>query len=209
MIAAYVRVDPSDPVPDKVDFLLDFFGDGDSRSTVELGRGFFGEGTPIPASVSEIFALAAATYCLDKVVARDVSPDGWTRTFSLNFPGSTEGWESPHLQASLSFLTGDRWSFSTRDQPALPLSHRIEPPADVVCLFSGGLDSLVGAVQLLEAGYVVRLVAHHETGLAPGRQRELANALSAHYGADRVALSQMFLRPSPPWGGQYASLPSR
>ena len=105
-------------------------------------------------------------------------------------------------------MTGDRWSFSPRDQPALTISHHIDPPADIVCLFSGGLDSLVGAVQLLEAGYVVRLVAHHETGLAPRRQRELADALSRHYGADRVALSQMFLRPSPPWRGQYAPLPS-
>ena len=208
MIAAYVRVDTTHPIPDDVDFVLDIFGDSDSRSTVDLGRGFFGSGSPVPVAVSEFFTLAAATYCLDKVVARERSPDAWTRRFTINFPGSTRGWESPHLQTSFNFLTGDQWSFSPRGQSALLVSHHIEPQADVVCLFSGGLDSLVGAIQLLEADHVVRLVAHHDTGIVPGRQRVLAEALSEHYGPDRVALSQMFLRPSPARVGQYASLPS-
>ena len=117
-------------------------------------------------------------------------------------------WESPHLQTSFNFLTGDRWSFSPRHQSAPLISHNIEPQADVVCLFSGGLDSLIGAIQLLEANQIVRLVAHHETGIVPARQRVLAGALSEHYGPDRVALSQIFLRPSPARIGQYASLPS-
>ena len=208
MIFGHVRVDPSDPVPEDADFVLDFFGDGNSRSTVEIGRGFFGAGRPIPATVREFFTLAAATYCLDKVVAREASPDAWMRTLRISFPGSVQGWKSPHLQASLNFLTGDRWSFSPRVQRALHISHNIQTQADVVCLFSGGLDSLVGAIQLLEEGHVVRLVAHHETGLAPRRQRSLAGALSEHYGADKVSLSQIFLRPSPPRNGQYAPLPS-
>ena len=208
MIAAYVRVDPTDPIPENVDFVLDFFGDGDSRSTVELGKGFFGPGNSVPLAVSEFFGLAAATYSLDKVVERVLSPDGWTRRFAINFPGSTRGWESPHLKTSFDFLTGDHWSFSPRARSGLPISHRIEPEANVVCLFSGGLDSLVGAIQLLETDHVVRLVAHHETGLAPKRQKELADGLREHYGRDRVALSQVFLRPSPPRSGQYASLPS-
>ena len=208
MIAAYVRVDPSAPIPDAVDLIFDFFGDGDSRSTVELGRGFFGSGSPVPVAVSEFFTLAAATYCLDKVVARKRGPDGWTRRFTINFPGSTPGWESPHLRNSFNFLTGDRWRFSPRDGSALFVSHHLEPQADVVCLFSGGLDSLVGAIQLLEADQIVRLVAHHETGLAPARQRILADGLREHYGPDRVALSQMFLRPAPRNLWQYAPLPS-
>ena len=56
----------------------------------------------------------------------------------------------------------------------------------------GWTGLLVGAIQLLEADHVVRLVAHHETGIAPSRQRALADALSEYYGPDRVALSQMF-----------------
>ena len=101
MIAAHVRVDPSDPIPERVDIVLDFFGDRDSRSTVELGKGFFGDGKPIPVAVGEFFALAAAIYCLDKVVARDLSPDGWMRSFALNFPGSTQGWGVPTFKPHL------------------------------------------------------------------------------------------------------------
>ena len=74
MITAYVRVDPTHLVPDDVDFVLDIFGDGDARSTVDLGRGFFGSGSPVPVAVREFFILAAAAYCLDKVVARERSP---------------------------------------------------------------------------------------------------------------------------------------
>ena len=208
MTDAYVRVDSKGSMPDGVDHVLDFFGEGDARSTVELARGFFGSGLQVPVAASELFILAAAVYCLDKVVARSTRPDAWTRVFALDFPGSTEGWGNPHLQTALSFLTGDDWCLSPGDRSPLSLSHRIEPSPDVVCLFSGGLDSLIGAIQLLEAGRVVRLVAHHETGVAPQRQTTLANALAEHYGPERVALSQVFLRPAPPREEQRAPLPS-
>ena len=208
MTKAYVRVHPTSSTPGDVGHVLDFFGESDARSTVELGRGFFASGLQVPVAASEFFALAAAVYCLDKVVARSTRPDAWTRVFTLDFPGSTEGWGNPHLQTALSFLTGDDWSLSPRVRSTLSLSHRIEPSPDVVCLFSGGLDSLIGAIQLLEEGRVVRLVAHHETGVAPQRQRMLANRLAEHYGPPKVALSQVFLRPAPPREEQHAPLPS-
>lgn len=208
MTEAHVRVDPTSGAPGDVDHVLDFFGEGDARSTVELGRGFFASGLQVPVAASEFFTLAAAVYCLDKVVARNARPDAWTRAFALDFPGSTDGWGNPHLQTALSFLTGDDWSLSPRARTPLSLSHRIRPSPDVVCLFSGGLDSLIGAIQLLEEGRVVRLVAHHETGVAPQRQKVLANSLAEHYGRRRVALSQVFLRPAPPRQEQHAPLPS-
>ena len=208
MTEAYVRVDPTSSKPGAVDHVLDFFGEGDARSTVELARGFFASGLQVPVAASEFFALAAAIYCLDKVVERSTRPDAWTRVFRLDFPGSAEGWGNPHLQTALSFLTGDDWKLSPQPRSSLSLSHRITPAPDVVCLFSGGLDSLIGAIQLLEKGRVVRLVAHHETGLAPERQRMLAASLAEHYGPRRVALSQLFLRPAPPSEKQRAQLPS-
>ncbi len=208
MTRAYVRASPSDSPSGHVDFVLDLFGEGDSRSTVDLARGFFAADSEVPVAVSELFTLASAIYCLDKVAARRTSTDAWTRTFAIEFPGSMDGWKSPHLKTAMNFLTGDHWSFSPQARSGILVSHNIQPTPDVVCLFSGGLDSLVGAIELLEAGRVVRLVAHHETGVAPRRQRVLADALRQHYGANRVALSQMFLRPAPRRSEQQTPLPS-
>jgi len=53
-------------------------------------------------------------------------------------------------------------------------------------LFSGGLDSLVGALDYLEAGPRLLLVSHYDFGQLAGIQQTLAAALTGHYGPDRV-----------------------
>ena len=182
-------------------------GESNPRSTIELASGFFAEGCPVPETVSELFTFSAAVYCLDKVVPRELFQDAWTRHFEVSFPVSQAGWETPHLTTALNFLTGDYWQLSPQWQQPRPFSHHASPVPDVVCLFSGGLDSLIGAIELLESGLVVRLVAHHETGIASSYQHLLCESLQAQYGKERVALSQLFLRPSPPKEDQYRPLP--
>ena len=53
-------------------------------------------------------------------------------------------------------------------------------------LFSGGLDSLVGALDGLEAGQRLLLVSHYDFGQLADIQQTLAAALLRHYGPDRV-----------------------
>ncbi len=53
-------------------------------------------------------------------------------------------------------------------------------------LFSGGLDSLVGALDFLEAGQRLLLVSHYDFGQLAGIQQTLAAALLRHYGPERV-----------------------
>ena len=53
-------------------------------------------------------------------------------------------------------------------------------------LFSGGLDSLVGAIDMLEAGSRLLLVSHYDFGQLASLQQGLAAALTAHYGPERV-----------------------
>ena len=53
-------------------------------------------------------------------------------------------------------------------------------------LFSGGLDSLVGALDCLEAGQRLLLVSHYDFGQLAAIQQTLAAALIRHYGPDRV-----------------------
>ena len=53
-------------------------------------------------------------------------------------------------------------------------------------LFSGGLDSLVGAIDWLEAGQRLLLVSHYDFGQLAAIQQALAAALLRHYGPERV-----------------------
>jgi len=57
-----------------------------------------------------------------------------------------------------------------------------------VCLFSGGIDSLLGAIKLLEAGNRVFLVGHQAEGITSKAQKDLFALLSARY--PRVHLIQ-------------------
>ena len=206
-IQAYVRLRPEEAVPPDVSHSLDLFGESNSASTIELSRGFFGEGPELPQPVSEFFLLAAAVYCLDKTGLRLTGDDAWTRNFTLEFPASSAGWTSSGIGATIGFLTGDHWDIRPRNRPAMKLSHQIEPIPEVVCLFSGGLDSLIGAIELLESNIAVRLVGHHEAGLIPGRQRTLFEALRKRYGSEMVGLSQIFLRPAPRKASHFMPLP--
>ena len=108
----------------------------------------------------------------------------------LTFPSARAGcpWPRP-LARLLNFLTGDDWTLKLRPA-SLDLGlkgawpHAWRP--DGVMLFSGGLDSLVGAVDYLEAGERLLLVSHYDFGQLAGIQQTLAAALTRHYGPDRV-----------------------
>jgi 7-cyano-7-deazaguanine synthase in queuosine biosynthesis len=107
------------------------------------------------------------------------------------------------LAATLSFLSGDHWQLkaSQTDEPPGAFEHSTER-VDAVCLFSGGLDSFAGAVDLLATGKRVCLVAHHEGGQAPGVQMKLVDALISCFGAQHVLLRRLFLRPASAGAGQ-------
>lgn len=127
----------------------------------------------------DLLLIAATVYALDKLVARESAPDCWTREFAVSIPVSDEtAWDSvrDELSLSLSFLTGDVWPLQfTKLNTAL-----VRPPrrqqsrfvkplrGDAVCLFSGGLDSLVGAIDRLETNKDEKLllVGHHDGDIA-------------------------------------------
>jgi 7-cyano-7-deazaguanine synthase in queuosine biosynthesis len=51
---------------------------------------------------------------------------------------------------------------------------------------TGGLDSLVGAIDFLETGQRLLLVSHYDFGQLASIQQNLAGALIGHYGSERV-----------------------
>jgi 7-cyano-7-deazaguanine synthase in queuosine biosynthesis len=203
--AFQLRVSLTEPArPDAM--LLDW--SRTQRATIDIGGDLLA--TRPPSAAIELLRLAGCVYCIDKVVPRARATDAWTRDLSLEVPVvEEEAWRSatPALTDALDFLSGDRWTVAVTPATEGPQKAESEYLMDAVCLFSSGLDSLCGAIDLLEEGASVCLVSHYEGGLTPGRQRELATALRQHYGKDRVRHRSLFLRPAPPRALQARPLP--
>jgi hypothetical protein len=203
-----IRLAPFAEAPvDAADRLLDW-APGTREATIEFGADFFAGWQPSTGG-SELLRFAAGVYCADRTVLRDRSPDGWTREFRIDVPVSTrDAWARAAWPATLEFLTGDRWT--VQPYPARPAqtTNGIGLPVDAVSLFSGGLDSLCGVIDLLEEDPSRRLllVAHHEGGQASTAQRALYAALVKTYG-ERVLLRRMFCRPAPSHPSQVRPLP--
>ena len=102
----------------------------------------------------DLLSLALSVTAADLGVRRNRSPDGWTREINLQVavsdPSFWDGCRSL-LEAQLRFLTTDRWTINFADGGASPSSplRVVQPEEDCVSLLSGGLDSLVGAIDLV------------------------------------------------------------
>jgi 7-cyano-7-deazaguanine synthase in queuosine biosynthesis len=139
---------------------------------------------PMAAEVRDFIDLAMCVYIGDEVVERKTAGDGWTRTFPVLVPvREPDRWNaiSDRLSRSLRFLAQDRFQFTFCERTGLPSQrqHRRSVPRgyDTVCLFSGGIDSLLGAHRLLSEGRKVLLVGHQADPITASAQKDLAAAL--------------------------------
>jgi 7-cyano-7-deazaguanine synthase in queuosine biosynthesis len=124
---------------------------------------------PSPTAM-ELLALAIGVQVADTRISREKhAQDSWTREIDLNVPVSNPTlWDGTKrlIERTLRFLSGDRWSLLFRQAPTIPLPHQEEPKwpnctFDCVSLFSGGMDSYLGAIELLAAGKHPLLVSHY------------------------------------------------
>jgi 7-cyano-7-deazaguanine synthase in queuosine biosynthesis len=175
-----------------------------NRSTIAANLGCLVEQVGLPTQAGiDFLLLSSAIYAADKKTPRRFAPDRWTRSFDVLAPvAEPTCWANttPPLIEALSFLTGDHWAIQWRlEHNSLWNARYIARTTfDVVCLFSGGLDSLVGAINLLEDPKQQRvlLLGHYDGNLTPRVQMRLATALKNHYGHDRVHLVQVLVRPA-------------
>ncbi|MEQ1516444.1 MAG: Qat anti-phage system QueC-like protein QatC [Usitatibacteraceae bacterium] len=141
---------------------------------------------------ADMLVVAAHVHAADTRISRSTeSQDAWTREIRLVIPVSDPArWTTaaPILVRALNFLTGDRWDVGfrirTKDYARLvpPLTPTLIPaPFDGVSLFSGGLDSLIGAVDSLNAGETPLLVSHAGEGLVSKSQEQCFDGLKAAY----------------------------
>jgi 7-cyano-7-deazaguanine synthase in queuosine biosynthesis len=195
--------------------ILDLFSEP-SCSTIATNLSHLVEqvGQPTNAGI-DFLLLSGAIYVADKKTPRRLTPDRWTRNFELMAPiAEPKHWATatPQIIEALNFLTGDHWTTQWRVEHNRIWNARYvgRSAFDAVCLFSGGLDSLVGAINLLEDSKELRLLllGHYDGNLTPKVQKQLAAALQKHYGSDRVHLVQIFVRPAEARLNQYSPLPS-
>lgn len=112
----------------------------------------------VPSSRAwDFLSIALSVIAADTAGLRKESPDGWTRTFELTIAVvDPKFWntQATALQSALQFLTTDRWSlrFVPGGLQPKPPKNTSRPPQDCVMLLSGGLDSLIGALDLSEDG---------------------------------------------------------
>ena len=140
----------------------------------------------------DLLIVAAHVHAADTRIARlTESQDSWTREIRLVVPVSGASvWTAaiPVLERMLNFLTGDRWSVGFRNRSvrfASAVRRRplisAGPRFDELSLFSGGMDSLIGAIDLLENNKVPLLISHAGEGATSSAQSNLFEGLKKHY----------------------------
>lgn len=102
-------------------------------------------------------SFAMAVVASDEAVSRERSPDGWTREIDLTVAvTSPDFWNTQRarLTQALRFLSGDIWELRFVGDGAAPTTSdpmRLRDE-DMVCLLSGGMDSLIGAIDVVDEG---------------------------------------------------------
>lgn len=148
-------------------------------------------GKNVSAIAEDILYLALSVYTADLRIPRALAADRWERDFVVHFPSlnaAAVDEHREHIERTLRYLTGDRWKLRIRSRDVRTLfkediveSFNVEK----VCLFSGGLDSLVGAIDLLSEGTHVAVVGHHGVGVTNSFQEEALGQVQREY-ADQI-----------------------
>jgi 7-cyano-7-deazaguanine synthase in queuosine biosynthesis len=105
----------------------------------------------------DLLSIALSVVTADFAGQRDQSPDGWTREFEIDIAvADPTFWntQTSALSDALAFLTTDRWQLRFHPGGFIPPPPQrpVQPAQDCVVLLSGGLDSLIGAIDLTTTG---------------------------------------------------------
>lgn len=150
----------------------------------------------VPPQFEDLVEIATFVYVADQATTRggdgvDSMGEEWRRPLHFELPvRCLDFWRKPEtteaLEGALSFLSEDRYTFEFREYQSPPAFTRFinfaqfdwgYKPESIV-LFSGGLDSLGGAVQeVVVEGRAVALVTHQSNAKFINRLRMLRQML--------------------------------
>ncbi len=150
---------------------IDFSDSNDFRFTIKNQLKIL-PGDISPAA-SDLLYFSLFIFAADRKIPRELSNDGWSRDIHLIIPVlCKELWDMqiPLATKILNFLSGDNWTLEFYQRTPVEFEKRArnyftqlkikESQIDTVCMFSGGLDSFIGAVDLLAETQNVYFVSH-------------------------------------------------
>jgi len=113
----------------------------------------------------DLMSLALAVVSADHAHHRNGSSDGWTRQIDISVAVSDRAFwnsQSALVEHLLEFLTTDVWRVQFVDGGFAPtkVAGSLPSKEDCVVLLSGGLDSLIGAIDLTAGGHKPLAISH-------------------------------------------------
>ena len=171
----------------------------------------------VPPLHVDLVRLAVLVFLADRSSPRERGKGvRWDRELELNVPVSAPDiWDgvAEELSGHLHLLTGDRWMLRfERERPPKKGPVAEVEPAPVVCLFSGGADSLAGALAAhATTGHPPVLVSHWDFHAVAGVQNRLVAELQTLWDADIAHHAIELLRRTVQVGSgaDFADEPSR
>jgi len=160
-------------------------------------------GINVDADAIDLITISTAVTAADTFERRGDAADAWSRVMHLYIPVTNEDmWNmlSDRLSSILNFLTGDQWKFTffktTLKMPKPIVSNKSKARLNSlkglnsVCLFSGGLDSAVGAIDILngKSKYKPLLLSHAYRGDGV-KQNNIKQLLKYNYGEMSYSIS--------------------
>lgn len=156
----------------------------------------------------DLFYVSLMVFYADRTIMRRTQPDAWTRDITMYMPVlCLDKWNanSQLLESMLYFLTGDHWHFQFRERA---LNKYEELRHDVInksknklaatefCMLSGGLDSFIGAADLLASGHEPIFVGNYNGGKGVSvYQKKVIDILSTHFSYDKDRFYQFYAAP--------------
>jgi 7-cyano-7-deazaguanine synthase in queuosine biosynthesis len=197
---------------DKNEILLTYYDCDDYVTNVDIKFSKFIEDiTSLPPRIVDLLEIAAYVLSADRKVYRGdrsrCNNNSWARTFHFHIPvRDFDFWSnsniSSHMATALKFMTGDRnYCFEFKqyikppilgDSQLLLFSNEYVSFDDAqntdVLLFSGGLDSLAGAIDYLTThpDKTLCLVSHKSNTTVTRTQEKLIKHLKERYGEKRI-----------------------
>lgn len=149
----------------------------------------------------DFLSIALSIVAADFSDLRAKSADGWTRTLELHIAVQDPVFwnaQARALEAALRFLTTDIWTFVFHSGGYGPPAQlqAFHPREDSVALLSGGMDSLIGTIDLVSQGRSPYAVSQIVRGDGQ-KQDDFAQSLElSRIGLNHVARSPGLQEPS-------------
>lgn len=144
----------------------------------------------IDCKAIDLLMLSLAVYGADRMIMRKSAGDGWKRNIHIHLPVlnlQVMNDQKRHIKSILDFLSGDEWTLSFRSRELteeekeyieiVERGKQLRINVKRICMFSGGLDSFIGAIDsLVEDSQEIIFVSHYGGGKGVREYQQLLQA---------------------------------